>query len=230
MGSEYSADVVRVGSENCADHIATGERPIHYQQRHGDWREVLTNKVGKKRCSEWRSLPRRFARLIEWSTKTNQLERWDMAQIVGELSRLGAALESPERVLSAELLAEEVVSNSVMMDAYEWRRDSYSASMALTTGVTATVQGDEDGRRVRLVLEYAGTGMTLRRDVGKWLPKAFDQSAAVLRKAGWVIDAKNCTRDSGCLNAVAQFSEAPLDCGRLGNALDAALRHMSLEG
>jgi eukaryotic-like serine/threonine-protein kinase len=109
-------------------YLATGQHPITSQHLHIDWSDKLKQNTIAKTCEEWHSLPRRFARLIYLATKDKQSDRWDMTQIQGELLRLTESLGGSEKVVSAELFAEEVACRSChQVGEYTWDVDRESA-------------------------------------------------------------------------------------------------------
>lgn len=210
--------------------LASGRHPVHLQHKHTDWREELTNRVGRKACAQWRSLPRRYCRLIEWATKQEQSERWDVAQILGELTRLHKAFHSgwPE---SAELAAEEVVSRSKMMDNYRWSRDQRVATTDLASGVSIAVQGREEHRDVLLTIEYIDSGMTgERRSIAKWLPKAFSQAAADLNAGGWRAVPGSVSGRAGTVQATADVPRGDSNIQRLADSLTKASDRLAFDG
>ena len=68
--------------------LISGQDPLPAQHRHHNWENSVTDSAHTHRCTSWRSLPQRFARLIINCTRDRQSERWDMTQVQGELQRL----------------------------------------------------------------------------------------------------------------------------------------------
>ncbi len=137
----------------------------------------------QRSCHEWQSLPTRIARLIDNSTKERQSERYDMAQIQDEIFRLTEALR-PDRVKSAELIAEEVIARTHHGHGYSWNADKFEAEVAQNNGVTVLLQGREADAKLRLKLSWLSRSRNAK-NVGKFLKPAGDRVTATLRKAGW---------------------------------------------
>jgi eukaryotic-like serine/threonine-protein kinase len=75
--------------------LLSSQEPMLAQHKHTEWDKTLKDAARNKPCSQWKSLPMRFARLIGLATADRQHERWDMAQIAGELERLKEAVADP---------------------------------------------------------------------------------------------------------------------------------------
>jgi serine/threonine protein kinase len=206
-------------------YLRSGKEPIFAQQKHADWREVLTQNISVHKCNAWKSLPRRFARLVEWSTRQAQAERWDMAQILGELTQLRQALNDSASVQSSELLAEELAARCDLGHTYQWNRDLNSALWQLPTGLKVSVRGNESDRSVSIEIEWVDRGFGDHKKVGKWIPTALDQAASALRAAGFHITetAKTATLAHSVATAHASQVRTTLDkaASALSNAIDA---------
>lgn len=170
-------------------YLSTGSEPVFSQHRHVDWANLAGRKVGEwAGHTRWVSLPNRYGRLIVNATKDRQTERWDMAQIRGELDRMLEALQHPGDVVSAELLAEEVVARADLSYPYRWDSDRVQASVELLSGIEIDVRGDEVNRRVDLTVGWTSTGNQDRSRLYKWVPRATSEAAGALRRAGWNVE------------------------------------------
>ena len=198
--------------------LVSGEPPAVGQHLYQNWRQFLNDKVALKRCAEWHSLPRRFARLIDNTTKDSQAERWDMTRISGELQRLQEVLGGPGKVTSAEIFAEEIVSRCPTLGAhYEWDLDRLSASAELRSGFTVKIVGDETNRLVRVRVEWIQTGDRQFENVRKYIGRSSDSCAAELKRGSWKIGDKQITGSSSRIEAVVNVSDL-----RKGGGLEAA--------
>lgn len=168
--------------------IIAGKDPIPSQHRHKDWKNVVQDAADSRETS-WKSLPYRFTRLILKATEHNQSERWDMAQIKDELERLSGALLSPKKVVSAELLAEEVAARSV--DRYDWNDDLICATVRLPSGLEILITGNESTRHVVVNISWTSSGRQERKHVQKWMGAASDQCVKALHHSGWCIRTHN---------------------------------------
>ena len=115
--------------------LVSGLNPIPDQHLHVNWEKDIIIAAEKRPCKVWCSMPERITRLILKSTKQRQAERWDMAQIQGELERLAIAENDPTSVMSAELLAEEIAFRSEFMKDYEWDDNTLSAVKDSASGI-----------------------------------------------------------------------------------------------
>ena len=163
--------------------------PMPAQHRHSDWSKVVSAATQRFRCPEWLSLPNRYARLVMKATEDGQAQRWDIAQINDELERLRATLSGPERIVSAELLAEEIAARSGRQ--YYWDDDRSTALMELPSGTAVRIMGNESERAVVLALDWSNSGQHERKQVGKWMLPAAERCCDLLRKAGWKKVARN---------------------------------------
>ena len=107
--------------------MMSGRDPIPDEHKHVDWKNTLNEAAEGHPCSQWHSIPSRFARLIEYATQDNQAERWDMTQIQAELRRLHKAVLDPKSTQSIELIAEEIAARCEYCEGYEWDGNTLSA-------------------------------------------------------------------------------------------------------
>jgi serine/threonine protein kinase len=180
--------------------LASGQRPQFLQHKHAEWHQVLTDAILPKKCESWMSLPRRFARLIEYSTRNRQAERWDMTRINAELIRLQYALRSPSAVSSAELLAEELCARCPKVQgSYSWNIDKNEAHAILPSSkADIRFTGNETSQRVEFRINWTNSGYDSFKSIAKYVGKARDQGYATLKKAGWRVESiKTDVSDSG---------------------------------
>ena len=168
--------------------LITGRNPIPEQHLHATWENDILKSAEKRPCDTWCSMPRCLARLIIKSTKHLQSERWDMAQIQGELERLTSAENEPESVKSAELLAEEFAYRSEFMNGYTWDDNQLAAIKDSALGARFELRGDESKRRIHAVISWGDPGIHSKKKLGKWIIPATESSADILQKGNWRID------------------------------------------
>jgi hypothetical protein len=164
--------------------LATHEDPVFSQHLHGNWEADLVAKVRERSTSAWKSLPRRFARLIVQATRHNQASRIDMARIEGELRNLQQAEEDAGKVESAELLAEELAARSGVGE-YGWDPDRVEASILLASGIEVHIRASEVDEEVGVRLTWQDSGKNEKKRVAKWLPDAGQRAHSKMRKSGW---------------------------------------------
>lgn len=214
--------------------LRTGQEPNFHQHKYADWQNVLTKSICRHLCRNWHSLPRRFARLIEYSTRDKQSERWDLSMMEGELERLQEAETDPSSVRSAELWAEEVASRAVTSlgshAPYQWNPNTSTATVKLVRGVRILVKACESKDRVEATIAWAGTGDEDYRRIKKYMPAKCEKAVSILKKGRWQIQGKiNHTSASAlCTSSIA----VPLLQSGLDNAaamLSSAITEMRFE-
>ncbi|MBX3413589.1 MAG: protein kinase [Pirellulales bacterium] len=159
--------------------------PRFGQHRYSDWNETLQECARKHPCAAWESLPNRFGRLIHSATRDKQEQRLDVARIEDELVRLRDAATAPERVASAELLAEEIAARA-FPNRYSWNSDRLQAQCDMAS-IKLVVEANEDLQQVICTFQWLKTGGEHHQNVKKWLPRAKDRALAALRVAGWEV-------------------------------------------
>ena len=169
--------------------IIAGRDPLPSQHRHHDWEKTVIEAALGRGSTSWTSLPYRYARLIIKATEDSQAKRWDMAQIKDELERLGSAFLDPTKVVSAELLAEEIVARSDR--DYKWNDDFATACVQLVSGSVISITGNESSRVVTIKLTWSRSGKQKQKQIGKWMAPAADRCVKVLKESGWQIKIKN---------------------------------------
>ena len=169
--------------------MISGRDPLPAQHRHHDWGKTVQAAALARDSTSWISLPYRFARLIIKATQDSQAKRWDISQIKDELERLGDAFLDPTKVVSAELLAEEIAARCGKV--YKWNDDLTTACVQLVSGSAIRIAGDESGRLVVVKLTWSRSGRQERKQVGKWMVPAANRCVKVLKASGWQIRTKN---------------------------------------
>ncbi len=162
--------------------VRTRTEPTFNQPAHDDWAATLARSARDVPFADWKSLPNRFFRLIEEATRPHQPDRWDMTQIVSELLRLQDAMNNPNDVRSAELLAEELGARA-FSSAYRWDRANLKAVGELP--FEFSIQGSETLRQLQAKVNWVHTGTESFKKIGKWLPEASQRIAAAFRRSDW---------------------------------------------
>lgn len=168
---------------------ASGVAPLFGQQKHSDWATILKDRITRRSCSIWHSLPTRFARLIEWSTQDEQSKRWDFSRIRGEIERLNECLNSSNIIRSCELITEELAFRCPeMRDYYNWNGNTYTAKISIKSGFDVSLIAEDAKERVRVEIDWNSTGDTNFESFRKFMPSAVDKCCNALKSGGWVID------------------------------------------
>jgi serine/threonine protein kinase len=166
-------------------YLCSGEDPSPDQHRHEDWEKQVRDACMSIGKSSWKSAPERVSRLILAATQDSQAARWDMAEITGELERLSAAVCDPGSVDSAELLTEEVASQSDVFADYIWEPDTVRATRELPTGLRLMLSTQLESQRIQLKIAWTSTGIEDRRNLRKYIVAAAKSTVDQLRASGW---------------------------------------------
>jgi hypothetical protein len=186
----------------------TGQHPKVGQHLYVDWNKLLNEKVCSIKCDFWKSLPRRTARLINWSTKDNQSERWDVTRIHGELIRLSEAQKGASQVTSAEMFAEEIAARCPeLVLNYIWDDQKLSALSELRSGFVIRVVGNESEKKVELHIDWMQTGERNYENVRKYIETAAEKSCSRLKKGAWKISQRGIALGECHIKAEATVSE-----------------------
>ena len=168
--------------------MISGRDPVPDEHKHVGWRNTLSEVTGVLPSIQWRSVPSRFARLIEYATQNDQAERWDMTQIQAELERLHRAVLDPEATQSIELVAEEIAARCEFSKDYEWNDDTLSAVKESASGIRIEVQGDESQRKVFAKLIWGMPGVQGKAHIDKRISSRMKTARDMLQTSGWKIE------------------------------------------
>lgn len=191
--------------------LLSGRDPVSQEHQHRDWQHTLAEAARSYDSPRWKSLPARFARLIENATRHEQASRWDVGQIEAELVRLRDVVLDPASVSSAELVAEEVAARTTFGEVYQWHEDAFAAECALGSGLSVIIRGNETMRAVQLEVKWISSGTEDRKRVGKWLPDKAAQARALLERRGWKIEDSNLGVRNFFLRCQRQAAECAAD-------------------
>lgn len=164
--------------------IGTGRDPKVGEAQSANWESTVMNSIADP-PEAWRSLARRFGRLILSCTKPNQRERFDLGQIVGELTLLLGVVQEPTKARSAELVAEEVLFRATGGDRYQWDTDTARGQWHLVSGASFTIEANEAENTILAKVAWTSTGDRDRKQIGKWVNRAADQVVSEMKKGGW---------------------------------------------
>lgn len=168
--------------------LRTGREPMYLQHLHRNWRDDLFSSITRYHCPEWNSIPNRYARLVENATRNVQAERWDMAQIEGELELLLEALISPQAVPSGEMVAEELtqrILNQLGYFDYEWDNDKLATKVETPSGVHMNISSQEHTQSIKLRVDWSNKGDRHYKNVRKYLKPAMDSMISLVQSEGW---------------------------------------------
>ena len=206
--------------------MLSGQDPVPDQHRHSGWDESLMKLSDRGHCTQWVSVPKRFARLVRLATRDDQSERWDMTQIQAELQRLHAVVLDPDLVASAELVAEELAARCDFSYGYSWNENLLAAEKDEPSGVRLSVQGDESQRRIIVSMSWGDTGVQGRRNVGRWIGPAMKNAEGVLAAANWRVEDSQTFYASIIIRASIPATRAVHDMDSTVHSLNRALAQL----
>lgn len=167
-------------------YLCGGQEPIPEQHRHESWEKDVARACDQLERSPWKSLPRRFARLIMACTQDVQAERWGLAEIERELQLLEVALtESGE--LHPELLAEELAARSGTLRDYVWDEDRAEAWSEHGTGLRLSIAADIRNGEIEAHAKYVSQGSEDRTKLTRYLAESAKSLGEQFVAAGWSV-------------------------------------------
>lgn len=183
-------------------YMVTGRAPLFSESKYADWDAKLQKEIASQRCTEWKSLSARWARIVFWATRPHQPTRWDVSRILGALAQLRLALSNALQVTSAELFAEELLARCREGSRlYTWDVDKLCGSFELRTGFTLSISGDESKKTITFTCDWMNTGDRKFENVRKYLGPAVARVEQALRIGGWQVMMKHAATDSIRLSA-----------------------------
>ncbi len=185
-------------------YLVSHRDPVPTQHMHANWKETVTTACRSRPSDDWHSLPERVARMIIQCTANQQAERWDLAQVESELSRLLQVLGFVPGDQSAELVAEELLAIAYDANRCEWLDDRVTAQVQLATGLTVAIRGDEASQDLELNISWSSRDDRLTK-AGKWLTDGMSAACSVLSNDGWQIGTRNISAGTVHLNATTDI-------------------------
>jgi len=200
--------------------MISGKDPYPTQNQHTDWLKTVSDFSNNFAKSTWKSLPNRVTRLVMNSTKFNQSERWDISQIKLELNRLLEVELDNSKVISAEMVAEEIMARTSFKSDYIWNSDHLAAYVELPSSTKLCLIGDESNQQIILKVNWTYQGGLIQKNIYKFLNKSHSKIEKLLKNCHWKIE--NCSKSGQSINIVANLkvSEAKKNLNLLANNMD----------
>lgn len=203
--------------------LRTGRHPRASEHTGANWEQDLHARVESLPSARWRSLPRRFARLVQGATKDRQAERLDMARLQTEINRLRAAERKPREVEYPDLVAEELATRSASMRSYVFDANTGVPGCKWPTGMSSRMIPDYLAGAVVLEIEWEATGVENRTGLAKYVPGKVDRARAVLQREGWNVLASTAQNRRVTLRASIAVQRAVADLEATVRGLDSAI-------
>jgi len=159
--SKYStrnALVDSFGIGMLAYYIISYKEPLFSQNVFDNWEQELNNIAINNPYSDWRSLPFRMMRLVYKCTRNSQPDRIDMHGIVGELTLLSEALNSPDKIQSPEIIADEIIVRVAFqlkeIHNYFWNIDKCEGCYCSRSGMKVALEPDKTAGLIKMFVTY----------------------------------------------------------------------------
>jgi len=201
--------------------------PIVSQHQHKDWEDMVYKSTSKKTCSVWKSIPKRYARIILKATRNKQSERWDMSQIQGELERLREAVNYPSQVSSAEMVAEEIAARCDCISNYSWDFDKSLAFIESPSGLTIKLGGNEAQRKIEIEISWENRGYDNWQKISKYLPDRFSAAKELLKKENWHIDSESKAARTFSIRSSLDISNTNRNMEEITSCIQRACSHFN---
>jgi serine/threonine protein kinase len=162
--------------------LCSGREPQASMHLTADYQETVRAAVQALGASEWKSLPARVARLIISVTRDRQADRWDIPQMIRELTRLLRVWREPESVGEADLIAEEIAARA--LNAYEWDEDNELAR-SVHSRIDTIVSGEPGSGILRAELAWSSSGDYNWSRLSKFLSSRIPRAVSLLSSGPW---------------------------------------------
>lgn len=209
--------------------LRTAQEPFPSQHQHQTWSSDL--ELHAKRFSDptWKSLARRFFRLIKSATQHEQAMRWDVSQIEGELLRLYEAYKTPGEVRSAELWAEEIAAR-ICKNGYEWNGDAATAVLAFPGNLSVEVMGSESKQEVSVLVRWVSDGAFKHSKVSQWIKSISPKVGNVLKLGGWTVTTNSGGAATLDVNTTMKVRQLIVNPKKAEESLEAAISLVNEKG
>ena len=170
---------------------------------------------------DWKSVPKRLARIITRTTTVDQNDRLDFSSAVIQLGFLEDALLRRSELDNPELWGEEMIARIPSSKVYNWDDNNGSGEIVLENGITIKSLANFENNSVVFEIGFTDRGMYERARVAKHIVDAASHSAELFTNAGWRVIGKSAgsgtalvraelkvdeirTRESNCFDVVAK--------------------------
>ncbi len=206
-------------------YVCTGKNPFPDQHMNGDWEASLFRNFERASCPSWRSLPRRVARLVLNATRDDQLSRWTLSQIEGELSSLLAVLSKGEVPIVCDVVTEEVAIQTEHMRGYIWSDTESSAQLKFPNGLSLSLTTSTDQQHLVFNMSWANTGDQDWNRIERVLSTGLTKMTSALERSKWTGVTSHKQFRGFEVAARVEFGEATSDPIALAKSLDVAIGH-----
>lgn len=120
-------------------YLCTGKVPTPFMHQSSDWKSRL-EQIAKQSCKNWRSLPRRMARLIDLCTKHDQNIRPSFSQITADLVNLNNIIQGDLIHADTRLICEELAARVEALNPYTIEADGVVVWSSPTKRIKTTLR------------------------------------------------------------------------------------------
>jgi len=204
--------------------LCTGKNPFPDQHLHVNWSKDLFRQFESKRCSDWISLPRRLARLVQNVTQDEQSARATMSQIEGELESLKTALSTTARVPIIDVVTEELAARTEHFHGYIWSDSESKASLSSANGLNLSLQTVTGKRIIQFTASWSNSGAQDWNHIDRMLSQALPKLTDSLRKVCEPVEV-NKARHAFSVTAQIDADEVRAEPAVIARELDRAVEH-----
>ena len=206
-------------------YMCVGVNPFPDQHLNLNWEKNLFQSVERTQCKEWRCVPRRFARLILNATRDDQLQRWTVTQMEGELESLREMVTGKKDPQILDVVTEEIALRTEHMQGYSWSDLDSAASLKFPNGLSLKLVTIPELKKIRFEAEWANSGTQDWNRIDRVLSSGLPKMIEALKRSLWT--EVNGAKPYRGFTLVATIdanlaSEDPVGAAK---ALDAAIGH-----
>ena len=157
----------------------------------------------------------------------HQAKRWDLAQVESDLSRLQEILRFPNRLPSAELVAEELLARAYDPKRCIWLDDQFTAQIELASGLIVATRGNEASNDVGVRFDWSSRGLRWTRNDSKSLNEAMSSACNVLKAEGWRVQNRSTSGQTAYLNATIDVEAVAKNFRRAASTIAKAAQYLA---
>ncbi len=206
-------------------YMCTGVNPFPDQHLHGTWEKDLFKTFEQLSCSSWESVPRRVARLVLNTTRDDQLQRWTLSQIEGEIASLQTMLTGNGTPQILDVITEEIAVRTEHMRGYEWSDANSTATLRFPNGLALKLTTLPEQRKVKFDAAWSNSGDQDWNRIDRVLSTGLPKMATALQRSVWGDVVITKPYRGFTLSAIVGIQDAVDDPAGTGKALDTAIDH-----
>lgn len=189
------------------------------------WYSRALRATGRGYDGDWISAPIRLARLIERSTRVEQIERIDFSSLTREIDDLYIAVEDYSNLVNIDMWGEEVLARLRSSIPYQWDDARGKGFIESPSGIRTELSTDLKSQTAFLSFSYLDSGSGDRGQLGGYLARTADRAELKLKTGGWSRVSREIVRGGFVIKCEASIALLIAEIGKLtqgaADALDA---------